>query len=367
MNVFGRRTLDSRAVQEWAATLSVGKSIFDYYDSLGDVNISAPTTVSSTLDGPMVVYRCKSLTLSAALSLQYRCRGLMVLVDGDLTINSGGQIDVTGRGARGHAGMALHDLVIPDSISANSDRLSRRSLLKYIRKSKFAICDRWMWDDWGMVDGVSVLEWTGGTILLAASGCGGRSAPAHQANGAAGTNGGTGAGGHGSQLNTPLNCNGSGRPWGGGSGGPGVNGTPAISADDYGGVGGDATYGQNLYSAPGAGNPGGGPGNAGYCTAAQDGTGGILFIICKGNVTINSGGLVSANGRNGGGNTYAGQGMSGGGSGGGHISIIHGGTYANSGTVQASGGSGGLGAHDIPGGYGGAGSVVTKTFAEMGW
>ena len=106
----------------------------------------------------------------------------------------------------------------------------------------------------------------------------------------------------------------------------------------------------------GAGNPGGIGGGAtcstGGTSQAPSGTGGIIFIIAKGNVKISSTGIISSNGTNGGSyvNIYDG----GGASGAGVIMILHVGTYINNGTVQANGGTGGAGA--TGGGYGNGGT-----------
>ena len=107
----------------------------------------------------------------------------------------------------------------------------------------------------------------------------------------------------------------------------------------------------------GNGGGGGGNGGVGYMNNSDlsapngglDGaiTGGLIVIIAKGNVTINNGGLITANGGNGGtggaGKNYAGGGGGGGGSGGGCVVICHLGTYTNNGSITVNGGSGGAG------------------------
>lgn len=384
-NVFGKRS-STAFVQPWAATLGVGKAIFDYYDSQGDKTLSADTVVPSLLDGPMVVRRYNNLTLDAStgnvtLTTQNRCRGLMLLIDGNLTLQRSGSyaasISMTARGARGHAGMGLYDMLIPDSIDLQGQGFSYADVLKRIRQKGWAVIDRWLWDEWGKIAGVTATAWTGGTVLLTASGCGGASAVNGVVSsgvggagptGTAGVSGGTGGGGgggayHAGSFGSALAGPGApGRPWGGGAGVGGAydgagNTIASYPPDQYGGPGGAGA----LYS----GSSGGGAGNpegpaAGGGSAGQPGTGGSLIIVVRGNVSVAAGCVLSANGSAGG----AGSG-GGGGSGGGHVSIVYGGSYTNSGTVAANGGAGGAGSYS--GGAGGAGSVVTKTFTQMGW
>ena len=378
-------------VQPWIADVAIGKGIFDFYDSLGDVTISADTNIPSVLDGPMVVRKYRDLTINAAannvtLTTTNRCRGLMLLVEGNLlmqrTASYVPRISMTGRGARGHAGMGQYDFSIPASIQLSGKGWSKADALKMIQEQGYAICDHWLWDDWGKVNGVSAAAWTPGTVLLTASGCG--VFPAQYevttysvgTTGAAGANGGCGSGGSGGLFTTTYrarNGGGHGNPWGGGAGGGGLiasgGGLSKLSyADHYGGKGGDGEYNTSVNNVcgGGAGNPGG----KGFSAASdgQDGTGGLLVIIVKGAVTLNAGAVIDADGMPGG-NVAAGQQYAaGGGSGGGHVSIITLGTLTNSGTIRANGGAGGAGgAQGTVGGSGGAGQVVTKTFGQMGW
>lgn len=126
----------------------------------------------------------------------------------------------------------------------------------------------------------------------------------------------------------------------------------------------DPTQKCNGWGGGGAGNPGG-TGAVSAGVSGGNGSGGKLVIVCFGNVTVQGGGKIEASGTDGGGSSNYGGG---GGSGGGHISLIYSGSYTNSGTVQAVGGIGGdPGSSSTKGGSGGAGSVVTKTFNDMGW
>lgn len=401
-NVFGKR-LSTALVQPWAATLGVGKTIFDYYDSQGDKTLSADTIIPSLRDGPMVVRRYNNLTLDAStgnvtLTTQYRCQGLLLLIDGNLTLQCSGSyvasISMTARGARGHAGMGLYDVSIPASIDLQGEGFLFADVLKRIRQNGWAVIDRWLWDSWGKIAGVKATAWTGVTVLLSASGCGAGALNAvatsdipggqsHGNNGAAGTNGGCGGGGGGgaSYSFEHGGKGGSGRPWGGGSGGSAMshNFTTqlrphgyVLNADDFGGSGGDGGLNQgDIHSTlHGAGNPPGRIlGSDTQVVWAQSGTGGVLIIVCKGNVTIGAGCVIQADGVSGGsggsGNIWK---CGGGSSGGGHVSVVCNGAYTNNGTVRASGGPATSGTSSgMMGGAGGAGSVVTKSFAQMGW
>jgi hypothetical protein len=378
---FGVYGEQKKGVQPWISTLGVGKSIFDYYDSHGDVVSSAAISIPSVQDGPGVVARYKNLTLNHVLTTTNRCRSLTVLVDGDLTIKSGGGISMTARGARGNAAMGMYDGYIPASIDLVSKYLRLADVLQYVRDNAIDLTDRWFWDDMAKVMGVTATFNQGGAlVLLTASGCGSPAVPIVNGGttGAAGTNGGTGSGGCGnfayySSGNRPAK----GRPWGGGPGSGGSIATNSYGADilvdDYGGCGGSGYCSVGNGSGSGAGAGAGNPSGTGMVagsaiiTPATDGTGGILRVIVKGTVTINSGGIIQADGSTGGSvpsaaNYYGG----GGGSGGGHVSLIFSNTFTQSGTIRANGGAGGT-ASSYPGGAGGAGSVVTKTFIEMGW
>ncbi|MBI4804736.1 MAG: hypothetical protein HY795_05840 [Desulfovibrio sp.] len=391
---FGVYGAQSHGVQPWINTLVVGKSLFNFYDSQGDMVSTAPVFIPAVQDGPGVVARYNNLTLNHTLTTTNRCRSLTVLVDGDLTINSGGGISMTARGARGSAAMGLYDGYIPISIDISSKYLRLADVLKYLRDNAIDVTDCWFWDDWSKNMGVTATFSQGGAlVLLSAAGCGGGGAKMEMVGGsagnqrtgnvgAAGTNGGTGGGGGGGASWSwgISGVGGKANPWGGGSGGG--SGLPIdysnlavqLDADQFGGKGGDgysSGAGDSWCSYAGAGNLQGAMYGVGYqttWTSAQDGTGGILRVIVKGNVTINAGGVIQADGKNGGGDATRLYQYAGAGSGGGHVSIITLGNYTNNGTVRANGGTGGTyTTHGAAGGAGGTGSVVTKTFAQMGW
>lgn len=164
-----------------------------------------------------------------------------------------------------------------------------------------------------------------GAVLVSASGCGAsRSGFVVAANGAgsvgnAGANapGGGGIGGYyNGGSNTLIGWSGAGYPWGGGPGSGGSSGVavdPSIVGADYCGKGGRG-------SGYGAGNPAG--------DGSESGVGGIVIAIGTGDATIDSGGVIQADGLP----SLSGNYTSGGGSGGGRASLIHGGTLTNAGT-----------------------------------
>lgn len=118
----------------------------------------------------------------------------------------------------------------------------------------------------------------------------------------------------------------------------------------------------------GVGNPGGwdqygSAVQAGYnntVARADSGTGGVIWLIVGGNLTIGSGGLIDARGTN---NTNpstsrtaGGNYGNGGASGGGVAILMHKGTYTNNGSINVSGGIFDFGFASAPGGTGGSGA-----------
>ncbi len=119
-------------------------------------------------------------------------------------------------------------------------------------------------------------------------------------------------------------------------------------------VGGQGGYGVNDASNYGGGG-GAGPGGAGGGTpAVAGGAGGAtIFLLVKGNFTLESGSLINLNGSNG--STSSGQ-CSGGGAGG-CFCLLCFGTYTNSGNINMKGGSPGSWASGHEGGGGGGGHI----------
>lgn len=111
---------------------------------------------------------------------------------------------------------------------------------------------------------------------------------------------------------------------------------------------------------PGGGG-GGGAGNGSGSGGGGGGGGGIIMIKSP-SITVNSGGIIQANGGDGGLVNILTNNGGGGGGGGGVISLIYR-SYTNSGTVQAAGGAGGTalgGGGGTSGSSGSSGQILTK-------
>lgn len=145
------------------------------------------------------------------------------------------------------------------------------------------------------------------------------------------------------------------------SGGAGCGGAVAAHGAQNGGAGGSGSHG-------GAGNPKG-TGNqtddgGNLVIAPEDGTGGTIVLLVRGNLTIGASGKIEANGMRGGGMTATRPTSSfggGGGSGGGNILVLHAGTLTNNGVIQVNGGVGGVDDDDAQaeGGYAGT-SIISQ-------
>lgn len=396
-------------VQSWASTLTLFPGngdvslLFNLYDSAGDVTLLGSNTIPTLKDGPEKVVRYGGLTLgdgatATSLTASQRCKGLVILCD-SLTVKANATLHMTARGARVDRNddpfFPFIDFVIPFQIVLGSSKIPYTHALTEIKDGGFAPWDQGTWQHHvAALYGFNLSVCLAGSVaLLSANGCG---VGATQSNasgsgaqsgvvGAVGTNGGMGGGGSGgtyvySNANATSGRGGSGCPYSGGSGsGSSVNGTQWGYGVQHGtgknssrfsgpGSGGGFLYynATSFTEEPGACGGGGGAGNppgaagAGFGGVGGVGTGGKLTIISRGAVTVQSGGKIEANGIKGG--DYGG-----GGSGGGHISLISASAVSNSGTIQAAGGAGGDAIGICAGGAGGAGSVVTKTFTQMGW
>lgn len=364
--------------QQWTWTWAPGANLANFFalydysklaDSSGDLTVSVATAVASTLDGPIQVAKFHNLTLGATLSASQRCRGFMPLVTGDLVVNSGGGLSMTGLGAKGAANWAIgRDIFVPTSITFTGKNTSLAQFLAWIRSTGYCIFDPTLYAcpppglgdvqcDWG--------TWAPfGSPLVSAAGCGpgaiatvryGTVGTSAGTTGTAGSNapGGGGAGAAFTANTTTTSIGGAGGdafPWGGGPGGGGGYSNlstwlKVLNGVAYCGKGGLGDYGA------GAGNPAG--------DNTSSGVGGVVIVIVQGAVSILSGGIIQADGMPGISGTAGGAG-----SGGGAACIIYGGAYSNSGTIRANGGAG---ATTGPGGTGGAGVASAKTITQMGW
>lgn len=401
-------------MQPWSQALTLAEAgkgcdgLFGLYDSLGDATLLGASTIATLLDGPEKVVRYGALTLGdgttvTSFTASNRCKGLTVLCD-SLTVKANATLHMTGRGARVLTSddpfFPFDDYKIPFRIALASSRLSLAQALSVIKGNGLAPWDRGTFQShiaalYGFDLSVSL---AGATALMVASGCGLGGAYRYSAGvsagspGLSGANGGMGGGGGGGTNwisgDGYIGRAGAGCPYSGGSGGGGscheisnnVKSMPTMYSGP-GGKGGRDFQISNMsgniadnvtqpphYGGGGAGNPGGIPGSSANQYPGENGCGGKLTIICRGAITVQSGGKIEANGMKGGASQNYGGG---GGSGGGHISIISPGAVSNAGTIQAAGGvggaNGGTDGASVKGGDGGAGSVVTRTFSDMGW
>lgn len=321
----------------------------------GALNSTGNITYAVAQDSGFLYKQFTEFILNAGhtMTVDNRCRGLVIYSQGDVIIN--GTIDMSEKG-----GAMTND--IPPLI------ITKKMLFEFN----------------------GVLADILGSYVGGAGGAGGYGTRYHATWGGAGGSGGAGrflAGG-----------------FGGGGGGGTYKSSPTSYADSVGGFGGsilnpDVGFGIGGYiasntmydninkgsslsptqrSAYDGINGGGGGGaytgsfygiNGGKCNGAGGGggvghisnpissmnsdwvgkegggCGGCVIIIAKGNITIGSGGYIKANGGAGGAGGFNGtagfNGGGGGGAGGGVILLHHKGTYTNNGTVQANGGSGG--------------------------
>jgi hypothetical protein len=322
----------------------------------GALTTSGNISFANVQDGDVVVKQFSNLTINAGhtVTTSTRCRGLVVYVNGDCTIN--GTLSMTARGANVNPTLA-------NSIPATGIRLAR---FQYGSNETLAASDLggtgaggvgavWRAAEAGQLG----VEGNGRIFVIARDGGAGAGGVSNgninsQTPGNAGGNGvfGAGGGGSGSAAGTYSGGGSSGTCYSGGCGGGGGAGNPGVgggSAQPYGGAGGAGTIRNAAGSAGGgAGNPGGSSEGGGGI--GSSGTGGLLVLVVKGNLTVGPTGSILSQGSMGGGG-----GVSGGSSGGGRILILHAGTYAGSGSINAVGG-----AAAGQGGPGGAGSVTIE-------
>lgn len=326
--------------------------------------VGSTVSIPSTQDGDMIVVQAISFTVDAGmtLTLANRCRGLLILATGNVSIS--GTISVSNRGCHANPGdtSVTSDTPVPPGDGnpvplsgitfrwfaageTSSDTSTTYfdgtgTLAKSVMSNQPVVSSGRVFrvPRFGATGGVGSTQ-TGANGSPAASGCGGGGAGA----GDASTVGGNGT---------------SGTCFSGGVGGGGNAGCASPShAALYGGRGGVGRD-NDAITGGGAGNPGGAGGST--CTggdlpayAGTSGTGGFLAIAAGGNMTLASGSGLLARGGNGGNGS---GGVGGGASGGGVITMFYAGTLTNSSTnISTVGGTGGTGVWN--GGNGGSGAV----------
>lgn len=312
---------------------SEAERIFKFNDVPTDFNstgIISNDQFTSVLDSDPVIKHFRNMTINAGHTVTptLRCKGMYLLIEGDLLVN--GILSMTARGANA-PGKFIGIDPENEKIYFNETDIFSQDILTV-----------------GKVGGVcpNISNSPGVSGVNNACGSGG-SGYVETQNGASGGIGGPGtsfSGGPGGGA-APRGVGGNGQP-NGGAGGFGLS--PYVSGWYWPGGGG-------------AGNPGG-PGGGQGAGTGQNGTGGLLILIVKGNIIFGPGGqIVSAGSK--GGLGYE----SGGGSGGGAIHVFHKGIVSNPEKVTAPGGAPGdrfaVAGYTAPYGYpGGNGSITFNKF-----
>ena len=358
-------------------TASSGVVSLNYLGTSSDgvVTIASNTSLvvpnkNGSYDGDMVVMNYSDLTINSGVTLttDQPCRGLLVYVSGNCTIN--GTLSMKGRGAFANPTVAgasdgnavsASGLQIPFRTPAGSSTLSASASL---------------FNGAGLAARTAISNHTsissnGTVITLVRQGAAGGAqtsggTPISPNAGANGTTGQTGGGGSGGgYYNESRGGAGSfGSCFGGGSGAGGVHGGTSATATAWGGPGSNGATPNNGFDTPGGiGNGNGIWANSGTLTAATgetnlvSGTGGLIILIVGGTLTIGSSGAITAEGVSGG--IYSGSTRGGGGaSGGGNIVVAYKTALNNSGAITANGGTR-WGWGDQLGAAGGNGSVQT--------
>jgi len=382
---------------------AAGVSGGNYWGDGSDGAVSTSGNVTHTVqnkngsyDGDMFVANYTSLTINAGhtMTVDQPCRGLLVYVQGDCTISGslsmalkGGSANPTSSGGNDSSAVSSTGLRLPMLKDGSSETLAAADFAGCGSAAVTAVAEQTGIDGDGKIYTIARAGASGAASASTPS-CGSSSSPGGTAGiaGSAGSSslpistGGGGSGAASRHYGSPSSTSGAGGDGGcfsGGSGGGGcVSRHSAYAGNpgaDYGGAGGNSGSGSGSSGAAGgAGNPSGSNAGDGYSfTDAEDGSGGLLILLVKGDLTVNSGGSILATGAAGStdGTGYATSNS--GGTGAGAILILHAGTYSNSGTVAAAGGAAGngtagcTGAPQVaPGGAGGAGGVFVEVVDE---
>jgi hypothetical protein len=358
----------------------------------GAVTISSNTALTvpnkvGSYDGDMVVKNYSSLTINSGstLTTDQPCRGMLIYVTGNCTIN--GTLSMTGRGA--YANPTISGASDSNAVSSSGLQIP----FKTVSGTQSLTASESLFNGCGTAARSAIANHTSlssnGTVLVlsrqgALGGGGGAGGNYHHmgsngSNGSTGQTGGGGGGRGGYADNTGSGGSGGGGSYGscfaGGSGGGSGNypGQSGGAATAWAGQGGSGGGGGNYPGAGGIGNPlGNTVGNTtwGSYVPAQ-GTGGLIILIVGGNLTIGASGSIVAKGGDSpkptevaaaGGHSAC---SNSGGSGGGNIVIAYKGSYANSGNISAAGGAQShaqddrSGSGPVDGGGGGNGSIQT--------
>lgn len=318
-------------------------------------NYSFPVLNYADYCGDMVIRAYRDLIIDEGITVttDNPCKGLYIYCDGNCTIN--GTLSMTARGAKfdpqgegfGCKPKCEAFLNVTFSYPYTAEQLE-----DYIRRYIQSIAENGIpqavWPSYIINNIYEIPTGEEDLALVPAVGADGGAAISGGGNGKPGVNGTnrqSGGGGGGGGYSAPGGAGGKGTAYSGGAGGGGQS---TNAGSSIGGAGGNGSSG----GGGGAGNPSGSGGTG------ENGTGGLIILVVRGNLTIGTNGIIESKGVKSKNITATYNGM-GGGSGGGSINIFYGGTYTKSGQVLATGGSSGSGGfYSKPGGTGGDGCIT---------
>ncbi len=332
----------------------------------GDLNTSGNVTYTvpnknGSYDGDMVIKHYNSITINAGhgVTVDQPCRGLMLLCKGDCTIN--GTISMHSRGpladpsataSSDNAAVLSEGLQVPFAAVGGTDALNAVSANLSGCGSAARTISELFTSVGGPIPGVVLKITKNGAGDTAAYGnnSGANGAKFAKGYGDADSTGGGGQGGCGYGDGDGIGR--SGTCFGGGSGGGGGNNNGVGSdtnATAFGGRGGLGVSKHTARCTGGAGNPNGtesstgGYSNAVNVSNGESGTGGVIWLIVGGNLTLGGTGILDVSGSRSDGVDGNGYNWcsTGGGSGAGAIRIAYKGTWNNVGTIKSLGGSAG--------------------------
>lgn len=335
---------------------------------MANVTYTVPNK-NGSYDGDMVVKQFSSMIIDSGdtVTVDQPCRGMFILVQGDCTINGtlsmlgkGAGVDPTSSGGSDSNTVDSNGLRFAFLKAGSTESLTQANTLLNGcgNTARSVIANFKNLSSNGVIKTISRQGQNGGA---------GRSGVGEGNNGTSGSNSGntlsSGGGGGGGSYNANSGAGSYGSCFVGGSGGGGADNTATASnANTFGRAGGNSGGHGGDTSTGGAGNPNGT--NSAPSIRANDttpnGGGGLIVLVVGGNLTIGSGGKITAEGQ---GVDVSQRGCpgAGGSSGGGIILLAHRGTYTNNGTVIADGGNyvnSGF-SYGGQGGDGGNGSIHT--------
>ena len=338
----------------------------DASDGIGNITTNTDFVVPNTsgsYDGDMVIKNYESLTIGAGVTVSTTqpCRGLLIFVDGDCTLNGtismrgkGPFADPTTSGASDNGTVDTNGIRIPYLHSGSSETLSSVSLAGMGN------------DAVALASNFPAISSNGKIFNIDRQGNnGGGSVSGSSQNGNSGSSGGnkTGGGGSGGAHDSGNSGAGAyGSCWAGGSAGGGARTNTATAATNWAGPGGNASGGSSA-STGGQGNPHG----TNHSNAQQnssgdpEGVGGMVGLFVKGNLTIGSNGGIDCRGSRA--DTPSSEG-GGGSSGSGAILVGYSGSLTNNGSFNVSSVAGNQNGSNGKGGAGGAGMTEVAQVDE---